>query len=48
MADEEAQPAQAYDSTLKEWILQQPQEIIAVLLPGNSKCRSYQTDDTCG
>ena len=34
MADEKTQPAQAYDSTLKEWILQQPQEIIAVLLPG--------------
>ena len=34
MADEKTQPSQAYDSTLKEWILQQPQEIIAVLLPG--------------
>ena len=34
MADEKAQQSQQYDSTLKEWILQQPQEIIAVLLPG--------------
>ncbi len=34
MADEKTQQSQAYDSTLKEWILQQPQEIIAVLLPG--------------
>ncbi len=34
MADEQAQQAQIYDSTLKEWILQQPGAIIAVLLPG--------------
>ena len=31
MANEQAQ---TYDSTLKEWVLQQPQAVIAVLLPG--------------
>ncbi len=34
MADEKAQQAQIYNSTLKEWIQQQPGAIIAVLLPG--------------
>ena len=36
MADEkeQQQPQQVYDSTLKEWMLQQPQAVISVLLPG--------------
>ena len=34
MANEREQQPQVYDSTLKEWIQQQPADIIAVLLPG--------------
>ncbi len=35
MADEKVQQQpQVYDSTLKEWMLQQPQAVISVLLPG--------------
>ncbi len=34
MANEREQQPQVYDSTLKEWIQQQPTDIIAVLLPG--------------
>ena len=34
MANEREQQPQVYDSTLKEWIQQQPADIIPVLLPG--------------